>query len=378
MKPLYFDYMATTPLDPHVLEVMLYYMGLEGHFGNASSKHAYGKVAACAIAKARGQVASVIGANPEGLVWTSGATESNNLALLGAAHFYKRQGQHVVTMATEHRAVLDACAQLARLGFEITYLKPKADGLLALDELERSLRSDTILVSVMQVNNETGVVQNIEQIGALLKNRGILFHVDAAQSVGRVAVDVASSNVDLMSLSAHKSYGPQGVGALYVRQKPRIRLQPQLFGGGQQMGLRSGTLPVHQIVGMGEAFELAQSLYKEESARILSLRNALWAGICDLPGVVLNGSVSERVAGTLNVCFQGMSGVALMEACPDLAMSATAACSASSLAPSHVLRAMGFSDTWAKSSVRLSLGRFTTQEEVNQAKTILRGVFKDD
>ena len=371
-QPIYFDYMATTPIDPRVIEVMLQYMGPTGHFGNpASATHVYGFDAACAVDKARSQIAEVIGASIDDIIFTSGATEADNLAILGAARFYQRKGQHVVTMSTEHKAVLDSFRQLEREGFHVTYLEPQCDGLLSLASLAEALRDDTVLVSIMHVNNEIGVVQDIKAIGELLRGKGIVFHVDAAQSVGKIAIDLHNLSVDLMSFSAHKNYGPKGVGALYVRHKPRIRLQPISFGGGHEGGLRAGTLPTHQIVGMGEAFALGEATRLDEQACILRLREKLWAGIRHLPGIQLNGSTQQRIAGNLNFSVSGIDGAALLPALSELAVSTTSACSSASSQPSYVLRALGLSNELAHSSVRLSLGRFTTAEQVEEAIAII-------
>ena len=370
--PIYFDYMATTPVDPRVIERMIQYMGPSGHFGNpASVTHVYGQNAALAVERARSQIATSIGATMDDIVFTSGATEANNLAILGAARFYQRKGQHIITMNTEHKAVLDSCRQLEREGFHVTYLEPQGDGILDLSRLVAALREDTVLVSIMHVNNEIGVVQDIAAIGELLRGKGIVFHVDAAQSAGKLAIDLRELSVDLMSFSAHKNYGPKGIGALYVRQKPRIRLQPQSFGGGHEGGLRAGTLPTHQIVGMGEAFALAAAVRADEQSRILRLRQQLWAGISHLSGIQLNGSVTQRVAGNLNFSFSGIDGEALLPALSELAVSTTSACSSASLQPSYVLRALGISNELAKSSVRLSIGRFTTDEEIEAAVAII-------
>lgn len=370
--PIYFDYMATTPVDPRVIEVMVNYLGPTGDFGNpASVTHAYGQIAALAIARARSQVASTIGASEEEIVFTSGATEADNLAILGAARFYQRKGKHLITMTTEHKAVLDSFKQLEKEGFQVTYLQPQADGLLNLAELADALRDDTILVSVMHVNNEIGVIQDIAAIGELLHGKGIIFHVDAAQSAGKISIDLRHLPVDLMAFSAHKNYAPKGVGALFVRNKPRIRLQPQSFGGGHEGGLRSGTLPTHQIVAMGEAFALSEGIREEEQARILNFREQLWNGIRHLPGIHLNGHMTKRVAGNLNFSFSGIDGEALLPALSELAVSTTSACSSASLQPSYVLRALGLSNELAKSSIRLSLGRFTTQQEIDAAIGII-------
>ena len=376
--PIYLDYMATTPVDPLVIETMIPYLGPAGYFGNpASLQHQYGQMAAQAVENARGQIAHVVGAMPEDIVFTSGATEANNLAILGAARFYQRKGRHIITMSTEHKAVLDSVHQLAREGFEVTYLQPQPDGLLDLSALMQALRDDTVLVSIMHVNNEIGVIQDIAAIGQLLQGRGVVFHVDAAQSVGKLAVDLRTMMVDLMSLSAHKAYGPKGVGALYVRHKPRIRLQAQSFGGGHEGGLRSGTLATHQIVGMGAAFTLAEQLRIEEQASILSLRQRLWDGIKQLPGIRLNGCEKVRVAGNLNISFQGIDGAQLLTALHELAVSTTSACMSAQGHPSYVLQALGLSPELAKSSIRLSLGRFTTPDEVERAILIINTVWKE-
>lgn len=370
-RPIYFDYMSTTPVDPRVVEQMNRYLGPEGDFGNpASSTHVYGKEAALAVEHARGQVADLVHASAQELVFTSGATEADNLAILGAARFYKNKGKHLVTMSTEHKAVLDSMHHLEKEGFEVTYLDPQSDGLLDIQQLEKNLRKDTILVSIMQVNNEVGVVQDIESIGELLHDKGIIFHVDAAQSAGKIAIDLQQLSVDLMSFSAHKNYGPKGIGALYVRHKPRIRLQAQTFGGGHEGGLRSGTLATHQIVGMGTAFALAKNEGEQEQARFLSFRNQLWEGIQHLPGIRLNGHQHERIAGNLNMSFSGMEGDSLLLALKELALSTTSACSSSSIQPSYVLKAMGISDELAQSAIRLSIGRFTKEEQIQQAIAI--------
>ena len=371
-RPIYFDYMATTPIDPHVIEAMVQYMGPTGHFGNpASATHVYGRTAARAVERAGDQVAASIGATAEDIIFTSGATEAENLAILGAARFYQRKGHHVVTMSTEHKAVLDTFHQLEREGFHVTYLEPQCDGLLNIASLAEALREDTVLVSIMHVNNEIGVIQDIGAIGELLRGKGIIFHVDAAQSAGKLAIDLSQLSVDLMSFSAHKNYGPKGIGALYVRHKPRIRLQPQSFGGGQQGGLRAGTLATHQIVGMGEAFALAETHRLDEQARILRQRQQLWDGICQIPGILLNGHAQQRIAGNLNFSVSGIDGAELLPALSELAVSTTSACSSASMQPSYVLRALGVSAELAQSSIRLSLGRFTTDEEVEDAIKII-------
>ncbi|KTD03532.1 IscS subfamily cysteine desulfurase [Fluoribacter gormanii] len=370
--PIYFDYMATTPVDPCVVEHMIRYLGPDGDYGNPSSvTHEYGRVASLAVEHARLQIADSIHASSQDIVFTSGATEANNLAIIGAAHFYKNKGKHLITMSTEHKAVLDSFSRLEKDGFEITYLPPEANGLLDVEKLNQALRPDTILVSIMHVNNEIGVVQDIEAIGTLLRNKGIIFHVDAAQSAGKIPIDLTHLSVDLMALSAHKNYGPKGVGALYVRHKPRIRLQPQSFGGGHEGGLRSGTLATHQIVGMGEAFALAERLRDEEQARLLKYRQQLWNGIKHLPGIQINGDEQKRIAGNLNISFSGLDGDSLLLALSDLAVSTTSACSSASIQPSYVLRALGLSDELAQSTIRLSLGRFTKEAEVKHAINVI-------
>ncbi|VEG90552.1 IscS subfamily cysteine desulfurase [Legionella spiritensis] len=370
--PIYMDYMATTPVDPEVVREMVQYLGTDGVYGNpASTTHIYGKMAAQAVERARTRIAETVGAEPAEIVFTSGATEADNLAILGASRFYQNKGRHVITMQTEHKAVLDSFQQLEKEGFEVTYLKPEPDGLLELQRLLDAITDQTVLVSIMHVNNEIGVVQDIVAIGELLRNKGILFHVDAAQSAGKLAIDLARMPVDLMSFSAHKNYGPKGIGALYVRHKPRIRLFPQSFGGGHEGGLRSGTLATHQIVGMGEAFALGERLRSAEQAKILELRRKLWLGIKNLPGVRLNGHEHHRVAGNLNVTFSGIEGDALLLGLRELAVSTTSACSSASAQPSYVLKALGLDDEDAFSSVRMSLGRFTTENDVDNAIRII-------
>ncbi len=370
--PIYLDYMATTPVDPQVAEIMQRYLTPAGQFGNpASTTHPYGWDAAVAVAKARQQVADLVGADPSEIIWTSGATESDNLALMGAARFYQHKGKHIVTCKTEHKAVLDSCQQLEREGFEVTYLTPQANGLIDLTDLEQALRPDTLLVSIMHVNNEIGVVQDIAAIGQITRSRGVLFHVDAAQSAGKLPIDVASLPVDLMSFSAHKIYGPKGIGALYVSKQPRVRLQPLIFGGGHENGLRSGTLATHQIVGMGEAFAIAANNLQAESQRISTLCQRLLQGIQSLADVTLNGDPSARSPGNINVSIAGVEGDSLVLALKDLAISTSSACSSASIEPSYVLRAIGVPDELAHSSVRISLGRFTTEAEVDFAVTTL-------
>ena len=381
-RPIYLDYMATTPVDPRVIEHMVQYLSPSGDFGNpASVHHVYGQAAACAVDRARGQIADEVGCMPEEIVFTSGATESNNLAVLGAARFYQRKGRHIITMSTEHKSVLDGFHQLEREGFQVTYLQPESDGLLNLSTLMHALRDDTVLVSIMHVNNEIGVIQDIAAIGAALKGLGVVFHVDAAQSAGKLAIDLQTLPVDLMSFSAHKLYGPKGIGALYVRRKPRIRLQPQTFGGGHEGGLRSGTLATHQIVGMGEAMALSGALRIDEQARILCLRMRLWEGIKSIPGIQLNGHAERRIAGNLNVSFAGIDGAMLLPALHALAVSTTSACLSARTQPSYVLHALGLIPELAQGYIRLSLGRFTTNEEVEQAiliiQTVIRSMLKE-
>ncbi len=369
--PIYLDYSATTPVDPRVAEAMIPY--LTEKFGNpASRSHSFGWVADEAVERARSQVAALVNADPKEIVWTSGATESNNLALKGAAHFYSGKGKHIITMMTEHKAVLDTVRELERQGFSATYLAPEANGLLDLEKFKAALRPDTTLVSVMLVNNEIGVIQDIAAIGEVCRDKGILFHVDAAQATGKVAIDLQKLKVDMMSFSAHKTYGPKGIGALYVRRKPRVRIEAQMHGGGHERGIRSGTLPTHQIVGMGEAFRIAQEEMGAECERIRMLRNRLWQGLSSMEEVHLNGDLEQRVPHNLNVSFNFVEGESLMMAVKDIAVSSGSACTSASLEPSYVLRALGRNDELAHSSIRFSLGRFTTQEEVDYAVELLR------
>ena len=371
--PIYMDYSATTPVDPRVATRMFAYLTADGDFGNpASRSHSFGWRAEEAVELARHQVADLIHADAKEIVWTSGATESNNLAIKGIAHFYRKQGRHIVTCKTEHKAVLDTCRYLERDGFEVTYLDPETDGLIDLDRLKNALKEDTILVSIMHVNNEIGVIQNIEAIGNLTRSRHIFLHVDAAQSIGKVPIDVERMNIDLLSMSAHKIYGPKGIGALYVRRKPRVRLEAQMHGGGHERGMRSGTLPTHQIVGMGESLRIAQLEMNEDNARILALRQKLWNGLNDMEQVFLNGHSTQRVAGNLNVSFAFVEGEALIMALKDLAISSGSACTSASLEPSYVLRALGREDELAHSSLRFTLGRFSTEEEVDYAVNRIR------
>ena len=364
--PIYLDYAATSPVDPRVLDKMLPY--LRERFGNpASRSHSFGWEAERAVEQARSEVAELVNADPREIVWTSGATESINLALKGAAHFYRDKGRHLVTVKTEHKATLDTMRELEREGFEVTYLDVAADGLLDVARFTDSLRADTILASVMFVNNEIGVIQDIAALGEICRERGILFHVDAAQATGKVVVDLGSLKVDLMSFSAHKTYGPKGVGALYVRRKPRVRLEAQMHGGGHERGLRSGTLPTHQIVAMGAAFQIAQTEMSTEIERIRRLRDRLWAGLGQIEEVYLNGDPEQRVAHNLNVSFNFVEGESLIMAIKDIAVSSGSACTSASLEPSYVLRALGRSDELAHSSIRFSVGRFTTEEEIDFA-----------
>lgn len=362
--PIYLDYSATTPVDPRVAEKMIPL--LTEQFGNpASRSHAYGWAADEAVERAREQVAALVNADPKEIVWTSGATESNNLALKGAAHFYADKGKHIVTVQTEHKAVLDTVRELERQGFTATYLAPEANGLLDLDQLKAALRPDTVIVSVMYVNNEIGVIQDIAAIGEICRERGILLHVDAAQATGKVVIDLQKLKVDLMSFSAHKTYGPKGIGALYVRRKPRVRLEAQMHGGGHERGFRSGTLATHQIVGMGEAFRIAKEEMASENERIRLLRDRLWKGFSDMEEVYLNGDMEQRVPHNLNVSFNFVEGESLIMAVKDIAVSSGSACTSASLEPSYVLRALGRNDELAHSSIRFTIGRFTTEEEVD-------------
>ncbi|BAO44012.1 IscS subfamily cysteine desulfurase [Thiolapillus brandeum] len=371
--PIYFDYSATTPVDERVAEKMCRCLTLDGTFGNpASRSHPFGWEAEKLVDEARGQVAALINADSREIVWTSGATESDNLALKGAAHFYHKKGKHIVTVKTEHKAVLDTCRQLEREGYEVTYLDVQANGLLDLDAFRDALREDTILASVMHVNNEIGVIQDIAAIGEICRENKVVFHVDAAQSAGKVEIDVQALPVDLMSFSAHKIYGPKGMGALYVRRKPRVRLEAQMHGGGHERGLRSGTLATHQIVGMGEAFRIAREEMAEENARLLALRNRLWDGLKDMEEVYVNGDLEQRVAGNLNVSFNYVEGESLMMALKDIAVSSGSACTSTSLEPSYVLRAIGRPDELAHSSLRFTLGRYTTEEEIDFVISKLR------
>ncbi len=369
--PIYLDYSATTPVDPRVVDAMVPWLGQR--FGNpASRSHAYGWEAEKAVENAREEVAKLINADPREIIWTSGATESDNLAIKGAAHFYKDKGKHLVTVKTEHKAVLDTMRELEREGFEVTYLNVEENGLLDLAKLEAALRPDTTVVSVMLVNNEIGVIQDVAAIGEMCRARGIVFHCDATQAPGKVLIDMNVLKIDLLSLSAHKVYGPKGIGALYVRRKPRVRLEAQMHGGGHERGLRSGTLPTHQIVGMGEAFRLAREEMGAECERIRMLRDRLWQGLSEIEEVYLNGDMERRVPHNLNVSFNFVEGESLIMAIKDIAVSSGSACTSASLEPSYVLRALGRNDELAHSSIRFTLGRFTTVEEVDYAVNLLK------
>jgi len=364
--PIYLDNSATTPIDARVADKMAQYLTREGAYGNpASRSHEFGWKAEKAVDEARQQVADLINADPREIVWTSGATESDNLAIKGAAHFYSKRGKHIITVKTEHKAVLDTCRQLEREGFEVTYLDPEDNGLIDMDKLKAAVTSETILISVMHVNNEIGVIQDITAIGEFARENNIIFHVDAAQSAGKVEIDLASMKVDLMSFSAHKIYGPKGMGALYVRRKPRVRLEAQMHGGGHERGLRSGTLATHQIVGMGEAFHIAKEEMAVDSDRIRMLRDRLYQGLKDMEEVYLNGDHDNRISGNLNISFNFVEGESLIMALRDLAVSSGSACTSASLEPSYVLRALGRNDELAHSSIRFTIGRFTTIEEID-------------
>ncbi len=374
--PIYMDYAATTPVDPRVAEAMIPW--LREHFGNpASRSHAWGWEAEKAVEKAREQVADLIGADPREIVWTSGATESDNLAIKGAAQFYKGKGKHLITVKTEHKAVLDTMRELERQGFEVTYLDVNEDGLLDLDKFKATIRPDTILVSVMLVNNEIGVVQDVDAIGKMCREHGVIFHVDAAQATGKVAIDLSRQPIDLMSLASHKSYGPKGIGALYVRRKPRVRLEAQMHGGGHERGMRSGTLPTHQIVGMGEAFRIAKAEMAQDNEKAWALHHRLFDGLKDVEEVFLNGHPTQRVPQKINMSFNFVEGESLIMGVKGLAVSSGSACTSASLEPSYVLRALGRSDELAHSSLRITIGRFTTEEEIDYAvRTIRENVAK--
>ena len=369
--PIYLDYGATTPVDPRVVDAMIPW--LREHFGNpASRSHAWGWEAEEAVEKARVDVADLIGADPREIVWTSGATESNNLAIKGAAQFYKGKGKHLITVKTEHKAVLDTMRELERQGFEVTYLDVQEDGLLDLEKFKAAIRPDTILASVMFVNNEIGVIQDVVALGNACREKGVIFHVDAAQATGKVEIDVAQLPIDLMSLASHKTYGPKGIGALYVRRKPRVRLEAQMHGGGHERGMRSGTLPTHQIVGMGEAFRLARLEMKEDHAKATALQKRLLDGLKDVEQVFVNGDMTRRVPHNLNISFNYVEGESLIMGIKGLAVSSGSACTSASLEPSYVLRALGRSDELAHSSLRMTIGRFTTEEEIDYAVSTIK------
>nr|WP_319636961.1 IscS subfamily cysteine desulfurase [Janthinobacterium sp. FT58W] len=369
--PIYMDYSATTPIDPRVADKMIPY--LREQFGNpASRSHMYGWTAEKAVEEARGHVAALVNADPREIIWTSGATESNNLAIKGAAQFYKTKGKHIITVKTEHKSVLDTVRELERIGFEATYLEPQDNGLITVEQLAAAVRPDTILVSVMLVNNEIGVIQPIDEIGVFCRSKGIIFHCDAAQATGKVVIDLQKTRVDLMTFTAHKTYGPKGVGALYVCRKPRVRLEAQMHGGGHERGLRSGTLPTHQIVGMGEAFRIAKEEMDSEIGRILALRDRLAKGLQEIEEVYINGDMDHRVPHNLNVSFNYVEGESLIMAIKDIAVSSGSACTSASLEPSYVLRALGRSDELAHSSIRFTIGRFSTEEDIDFAVNLLK------
>jgi cysteine desulfurase len=371
--PIYLDYSATTPIDKRVADKMAHFLTIEDDFGNpASRSHEFGWTAEKAVDEARQHVADLINADPREIVWTSGATESDNLAIKGAAHFYRKKGNHIITLKTEHKAVLDTCRQLEREGFEVTYMDPEENGLLDLDKLKAAITDQTILISVMHVNNEIGVIQDIEAIGEIARENKIIFHVDAAQSTGKVEIDLQKLKVDLMSFCAHKTYGPKGIGALYVRRKPRVRIEAQMHGGGHERGMRSGTLATHQIVGMGEAFRIAKQEMATENERIRMLRDRLYDGLKDMEEVYVNGDLEHRIAGNLNISFNFVEGESLIMALRDLAVSSGSACTSASLEPSYVLRALGRNDELAHSSIRFTIGRFTTLEEIDYTIELVR------
>ena len=366
--PIYLDYASTTPVDPAVADKMMQFLTPTGQFGNpASRSHVFGWQAEAAVEDARTDVATLIGADPREIVWTSGATEANNLAIKGCAHFNQRKGKHVITSKIEHKAVLDTCRQLEREGWEVTYLEPDSNGLIQPQMVADAIREDTTVVSIMHVNNELGTLNDIAAIGAICRAKKVFFHVDAAQSAGKTAIDVESMNVDMMSFSAHKIYGPKGIGALYVRRKPRVRIEAQMHGGGHERGMRSGTLPTHQIVGMGEAFKLGFENLAAESARIEALRTRLWEGVSDMEEVHLNGSPDQHVPCIVNISFAFVEGESLIMALRDLAVSSGSACTSASLEPSYVLRALGLNDEMAHSSIRFSIGRYTTEQDIDNA-----------
>ena len=371
--PIYLDYASTTPVDPRVVTKMQECLSLEGNYGNpASRSHEFGWKAEEAVEEARANVASLVNCDHREIVWTSGATESDNLAIKGAARFYRKKGNHIITSKVEHKAVLDSCRQLEREGFEVTYLDPDATGIIKSEELVKNIKDETILVSLMHVNNEIGVINDIAELGEITRENGLVFHVDAAQSTGKVPIDLANLKVDLMSFSAHKTYGPKGVGALFVRRKPRVRLEAMIHGGGHERGMRSGTLPTHQLVGMGEAFKLAEEEMSSDNARISALREKFWQGLKDIEEVHLNGHEEKRAAGFLNVSFNFIEGESLIMALKDIAVSSGSACTSASLEPSYVLRALGLKDELAHSSIRFALGRFTTEQEVDYTINLVK------
>ena len=371
--PIYLDYASTTPVDPRVVAKIQECLSLEGNYGNpASRSHEFGWKAEESVEEARANVASLVNCDHREIVWTSGATESDNLAIKGAARFYRKKGNHIITSKLEHKAVLDSCRQLEREGFEVTYLDPDAKGIIKPEELVKNIKDETILVSLMHVNNEIGVINDIAALGEITRENGIVFHVDAAQSTGKVPIDLTNLKVDLMSFSAHKTYGPKGVGALFVRRKPRVRLEAMIHGGGHERGMRSGTLPTHQIVGMGEAFKLAEEEMSADNARISALREKFWQGLKDIEEVHLNGHEEKRVAGFLNVSFNFIEGESLIMALKDIAVSSGSACTSASLEPSYVLRALGLKDELAHSSIRFALGRFTTEQEVDYTINLVK------
>ena len=372
-QQIYLDYSATTPVDPRVAKKMMDYLTPDGIFGNpASNSHDFGEQSKAAVEEARKNIANLVNADPKEIIFTSGATESDNLALKGIAHFYKKKGKHIISCKTEHKAVLDSCRQLEREGYEVTLLEPEANGLLDLEKVKAAIRDDTTLISIMHVNNEIGVIQDITAIGEVAREHKIFFHVDAAQSAGKIDINLHTMKVDLMSFSAHKIYGPKGIGALYVRRKPRVRLEAQMHGGGHERGMRSGTLATHQIVGMGEAFKIAKQEMDAENKKILAMRNRLWSGLKDIEEVYLNGDLEHRVAGNLNVSFNFVEGESLILSLRDIAVSSGSACTSASLEPSYVLRALGRDDELSHSSIRFSFGRFTTDEEVDKTIELVR------
>lgn len=372
-KQLYFDYAATTPIDPRVIEKMVTCM--QEDFGNpASRSHTFGWRAEELVETAREQVAALINADPREIIWTSGATESDNLAIKGAAQFYQRKGKHIITSKIEHKAVLDTCRQLEREGFEVTYLEPDNQGIVSIEKIQAAIREDTILLSLMHANNEIGTIQDIEAIGKLTRQKGIIFHVDAAQTVGKIPIDMQKNEIDLLSISGHKLYGPKGIGALFVRRKPRIRLNPQMHGGGHERGMRSGTLPTHQIIGFGEACRLAKEEMTVEAKRIKALKDQLWNGLKDIEEIYYNGHPTQCLPGILNLSINYIEGESLIMGLKDLALSSGSACTSASLEPSYVLRSLGLNDELAHSSLRFSLGRFTTEDEVNRAIQSVRKV----